>query len=105
MRVHLARAVVICLFSSLLVAQQQPQYFNPVAAAGQNLRGQAAANDGAFGITANKSLDGFTVAAVMPGSLAEKSGLKQGNVIKKVNGKPASDLSQMDFYGELNTAS
>lgn len=100
-RVHLSRAVVIFLFSSLLVAQQQQQYFNPVAAAGQNLRGQAAANDGAFGMTANKSPDGFTVAAVMPGGPAEKSGLKLGDVVKKVNGKPASDLSQMDFYAEL----
>ncbi|MGA9787996.1 MAG: PDZ domain-containing protein [Candidatus Sulfotelmatobacter sp.] len=105
MRVHLARAVVIFLFSSLLVAQQQPRYFNPVAAAGQNLRGQAAANDGAFGMTANKSPDGFTVTAVMPGSPAETSGLKQGDVIKTVNGKPASDLSQMDFYGELKRKS
>jgi hypothetical protein len=101
MRVNLARAVVIFLFSSLLVAQQQPQYFTPVAGAGQNLRGQAAANDGAFGIMANKSPDGFTVATVVPGSPAEKSGIKQGDVIKKVNGKPASDLSQMDFNSEL----
>ena len=101
MRVYLARAAVILLFSSLLVAQQQPQYFTPVAGAGQNLRGQAAANDGAFGIMANKSPDGFTVATVVPGSPAEKSGIKQGDVIKKLNGKPASDLSQMDFYSEL----
>ena len=101
MRVHLTRAVVIFCFSSLLVAQQQPQYFTPVAGAGQNLHGQASANEGAFGIITNKTAEGFIVAAVAAGGPAEKSGLRQGDLIRKVNGKPASDLSQADFNTEL----
>ncbi len=102
MRIHRFHAAAIFLLSSFLVAQQQPQYLTPVAGAGQKRSGQAAANDGSFGFMANKSPDGFVVTVVVPGSPAGRSGLKQGDVIAKLNGKPASDLSQMDFFSESN---
>lgn len=76
-------------------------YFTPVPSAGQNLGGQAAANDGAVGLMTNKSPDGFTVSAVVPGSPAEKASIKTGDVIRKVNGKAANELSEPDFVNEL----
>jgi hypothetical protein len=101
MRVHLAHvAIVTVLFSSSLRAQQ-PHYFTPIAGAGQSLHGQIAANDGAFGVIALKSADGFTVTEIVPGSPVDKSAIKKGDVIKRVNGKATADLSQVDFYNEL----
>ncbi len=101
MRVRLAHgAILVLLFSSAIYAQQ-PHYFTPIAGAGQRLQGQAAANEGAFGIAAMKSPDGFTVTEIVAGSPVDKSAIKKGDVIKKVNGKAAADLSQVDFYGEL----
>lgn len=100
MRVHLSHIFAVLLLSNFAVAQQ-PHYFTPVPAVGQMLRGQAVANDGAVGFFANKSSEGFTVSAVVPSSPAEKASIKTGDVIKKVNGKAASDLSQTDFFNEL----
>jgi len=93
--------LVLLLLSSILAAAQQLQYFTPIPTSSQIARGAAGANDGAIGMAANKSSDGFVVATVVPGSPAEKAAIKPGDVIKKLNGKAAVDLSQMDYFAEL----
>jgi hypothetical protein len=101
MRVHLTNGAIFALLFSSTLCAQQPHYFTPTANAGQRLRGQIAANEGAVGVTTIKSSDGFTVTEIVPGSPVDKSGIKKGDVIKKVNGKAATDLSLIDFYSEL----
>jgi S1-C subfamily serine protease len=39
--------------------------------------------------------DGVLIVKVSPGSLAEKSGLEAGNVIRKINGKPVANVAEM----------
>jgi membrane-associated protease RseP (regulator of RpoE activity) len=93
---------VACFSLSYFVtAQQPPQYFTPIAASGQILRGRAGANEGAIGIMAEKSAEGFTVTSVVTNSPAETSGIKKNDILTKINGKNASDLSQIEYFTEL----
>jgi len=53
----------------------------------------------------NKKPDGFTISEIVKGSLYEEIGLKNGDVIKKVNGESVTGAEQaMRMYRELQSA-
>ena len=50
-------------------------------------------------------ISGFKLIDIQPGSLYEKLGLKQGDVIKSCNGKPVVTVEDaMALYNKLKTA-
>ncbi len=53
----------------------------------------------------NKKPDGFTISEIVKGSLYEEIGLKNGDIIKKVNGESVTGAEQaMRMYRELQNA-
>jgi carboxyl-terminal processing protease len=74
------------------------RYATPQAA-----RDQRAARDGfgGIGLTLDNSADPFRVAAVAPGTPADLAGIRPGDRIVSVDGRPTAGRSQSDVIGEL----
>jgi carboxyl-terminal processing protease len=56
-----------------------------------------------IGITLRYAKDNLYITSVLDGSPAKNTGLKQGDIITKINGVPVADMEDIDLSGQADT--